>query len=74
MHIRLDTFNTYEDALMNELQVEMDEDYPVHPVDSYIEEKLAIMQNSLRDLNLKVQDVWCTKFSRDRHMLKGCTY
>ena len=37
MHIQLDKFNTYEDALTKALQVDMDEDYPVNLVDSRIE-------------------------------------
>ena len=43
MHIRLDKFNTYEDALTKALQVEMDEDYLVNPVDIRIEEQIDIM-------------------------------
>ena len=31
-HIGLDTFKTYEEALMKALQVDMDEYYPTHPV------------------------------------------
>ena len=53
----LDNFNTYEDALTKAFQVEMDEDYPVNLVDSHIEEQLEIMQNSIRDLNLKGHEV-----------------
>ena len=53
MHVRLDNFNTYEDALTKELQVEMDKDYPVNLVDIRIEEKLEIMQNSIREMSLK---------------------
>ena len=53
MHIILDTFNTYEDALTKALQVEMEEDYLVNHVDSHIEEKLEIIQKSIWDLNLK---------------------
>ena len=63
MHIRLDNFNTYEDALTKALQVEMDEDYPVNPIDIRIEEQMEIMQNSIWDLNLKGHEVWCTKCS-----------
>ena len=43
MHVRVDNFNSYEDALMKELQVEMDEDYLVNPVDICIKEKIEIM-------------------------------
>ena len=43
-HISMDTFNTYEYALTKELQFEMGEDYPTHPVESRIEEQLEIMQ------------------------------
>ena len=67
MHIRLDTFNTFEDALAKALQVKMDEDYPVHPVDSLIEEQLEIMQKSIWDLNLKGHKFWCTKCSTTGH-------
>ena len=58
-HISLDTFKSYEKALIKELQVKMDDDYPSHLVDNRIEEQLEIMQKSLRELNLKVQDIWC---------------
>ena len=47
MQIRLDNFNTYEDALTKELQIEMDEDYPINPVDRCIEEQLESMQKSI---------------------------
>ena len=57
MHIRLDTFNTFEDALAKVLQVKMDKDYPVHPVDNRIEEQSEIMQKSLWDLKIKGQDI-----------------
>ena len=67
MNIRLDTLNTYEDALMKALQVEMEEDYLVHPIDNRIEEQLEIMQKSLRGINLKGQYIWCTKCLMTRH-------
>ena len=44
MHISIETFNTYEDALTKVLQVDMDKDYPVHLVENYIEQQLEIMQ------------------------------
>ena len=44
MHIWLDNFNTYEDAVAKALQIEMDEDYPINPVDRRIEEQLESMQ------------------------------
>ena len=53
MHIILDNFNTYEDALAKALQVEMNEDYLVNHVDSRIEEKIEITKNSIQDLKLK---------------------
>ena len=56
-HISLETFKTYEDALTKALQVEMDEDFPTYPVDTTLEERLEIMQKSLKELNLKNQDV-----------------
>ena len=37
-HISLETFKSYEEALTKALQVEMDDDYPTHPVDNNIEE------------------------------------
>ena len=43
-HISLETLKTYEDTLTKALQVEMDEDFPAHPVDTRIEEQLEIMQ------------------------------
>ena len=62
-HISLETFKTYEEALTKALQVEMDEDYPTYPsVDAWTEEKLEIMQKYLRELNLKGQNIQCTKF------------
>ena len=36
-HISLETFKTYEDALTKSLQVEMDEDFPVYPIDTRLE-------------------------------------
>ena len=45
---------------MKALQVKMDDDYPAHPVDNRIEEQFEIMQKSLRELNLKGKDIWCT--------------
>ena len=63
----MDTFNTYEDALTKELQVEMDEDYSMKPVDICIEEKLEIMHKLIHDLKLKGHDVWCTKCSMTWH-------
>ena len=53
MHIILDNFNTYEDALTKVLQVEMNEDYPVNPIDGHIKEQSKIMQKSIRDISLK---------------------
>ena len=44
MNIQLHNFNTYEDALTKALQIEMEEDYPINPVDRRIEEQLEIMQ------------------------------
>ena len=52
-HISMDTFKSYEELLMKELQVEIVDDYPTHPIDNCIEEQLEIMQKSLRELNLK---------------------
>ena len=61
MHINMDTFNTYEYALAKALQADMDEEYPRNPVENCIEEQLEIMQKSIRGLNLKGKDIWCTK-------------
>ena len=71
-HISLDTFKTYEDALTKALQVEMDEDFPAYPTDTRLEEQLEIMQKSLNELNLKSQDVWCTKCSTAGHSKDNC--
>ena len=68
----MDTFKTYEDALTKALQVEMDEDFPAYPVDTKLEEQLEIMQKSLKELNLKNQDVWCTKCSTAGHTKDNC--
>ena len=37
-YISMDTFKSYEEALTKALQVEMDDDYPAHPVNNWIEE------------------------------------
>ena len=66
-HISLETFKTYEDVLPKALQVEMDEDIPAYPMDHKLEEQLEIMQKYLKELNLKSQDIWCTKCSMARH-------
>ena len=60
-------FKTYEDALTKALQVEMDEDFPAYPTDTRLKEQLEFMQKSLKELNLKIQDVWCTKCSTTGH-------
>ena len=52
MHVRLDNFNTYEDALTKVLQIEMDEEYLVNPVDWCIEEQLESMHKSIREMSL----------------------
>ena len=44
VHIQLDNFNKYEDALKKALQIEMDEDYPINPINRCIEEQLESMQ------------------------------
>ena len=71
-HISLETFKTYEDTLTKALQVEMDEDFPAYPTDTRLEEQLEIMQKSLKELNLKNQDVWCTKCSMAGHTKDNC--
>ena len=50
-------FKMYEDALTKAMQVEMEEYFPTYPVDTRLEEQLEIMQKSLKELNLKNQDV-----------------
>ena len=67
MHIWLDNFNTYEDALMKALQIEMDEDYPINPVDQRIEEQLRSMLKSIREMSLRGNEVWCKKWSTVGH-------
>ena len=62
----------YEDALTKALQVEMEEDFPAYPMDTRLEIKLEIMQKSLKELNLKNQDVWCTKCSTVGHSKDNC--
>ena len=57
MHIRLDNFNTYANALTKALQIEMDEDYLVNPVDRRLEEQLEIMQKSIMEISLKGHEV-----------------
>ena len=48
MHIQLDNFNTYKYALTKVLPIEMDDDYPINPVDRRIQEQLENMQKSIR--------------------------
>ena len=43
MHIQLDSFNTYENALTKALQIEMDEYYHANLVDKRIEEHMESM-------------------------------
>ena len=62
----------YEDALTKALQVEMDEYFPAYPTDTRLEEQREIMQKSLKELNLKNQDVWCTRCSMTRHTKDNC--
>ena len=47
----------YEYALTKALQVEMDEDIPAYPMDHRLEEQLKNVQNSLKELTLKNQDI-----------------
>ena len=72
MHIRLDNFNTYEDALTKVLQAEMDKEYPVNLVDSCIEEQFEIMQKSIWDLNLKGHKFSSMKCSMTRNTKDYC--
>ena len=65
-------FKTYEDALIKSLQVEMDEDFPAFPIDNRLEEQLEIVQKYLKELNLKSQYIWCTKFFTARHSKDNC--
>ena len=74
MNVKLDNFNTYEDALTKVLQIEIDEDYPVNPVNSLIEEQLEIMQKSIREISLKGHEFWCTKFSMTEHTKYYCPH
>ena len=71
-HISLETFKTYEDALTKSLQVEMDEDIPAYSTDHKLEEQLEIMQKYLKEINLKSQDIWCTKCSTAGHSKDNC--
>ena len=73
-HISLETFKTYEDALTKALQVEMDEDIPAYLTDHRIEEQLESVQNSLKELSLKNQEIWCTKCSTTGHMKDNCRH
>ena len=45
----------------------MDEYFPSYPTDTRLEEQLEIMQKSLKEMNLKNQNVWCTKCSTAEH-------
>ena len=51
MHIRLDHFNTYEDALTKALQIEMDEEYLVNHDDRRIEKQLENIEKSIREMS-----------------------
>ena len=72
MHIQLDNFNTYEDALTKALQIEMDKDYPVKTIDRRIDEKLETLQKSMRKMNLRGNDVQCAKCSTTSHTKDYC--
>ena len=65
---------TYEDALTKALQVEMDEDIPAYPMDHRLEEQLENVQNSLKELTLKNQEIWCTKCSTAGHSKDNCRH
>ena len=56
-HTSLEIFNSYEDALTKSLQAEMDEDIPAYSTDHRLEEQLETVQKSLKELNLKSQDI-----------------
>ena len=71
-HISMETFKTYEDALTKALQVEMDEDIPAYSTDHILEEQLEIVHKSLKELNLKSQDIWCMKCSTAKHSKDNC--
>ena len=60
-------FKMYKDALTRDLQMEMDKYLLAYPMDTRLEEQLEIRQKSLKELNLKNQDVWCTKCSINGH-------
>ena len=68
----METFKTYKYALTKALQVEMDEDFPTYPKYTRLEEQLEIMQKSFKEMNLKNQDVWCTKCSTAEHTTDNC--
>ena len=67
-HISLETFKTYEDALTKAIQVEMDKDIPAYPMDHRLGQQLETVQKSLKELNLKNQEIWCTKCSTNDHL------
>ena len=67
MQIRLDNFNTYEDALTKALQIEMDEEYHVNHDDRCIEEQLENIEKSIWEMSLRGNEVWCTKCSMVGH-------
>ena len=71
-HISLETLKNYEDALTKSLQLEMDEYILAYPTDHRLEEQLEIVQKSLKELNLKSQDIWCTKCSTAGHSKDNC--
>ena len=56
-HISLEIFKSYEDALTKALQVEMDEDILAYSTNHILEEQLESVQKSLKELNLKNQDI-----------------
>ena len=68
----METFKTYEDVLTKALQVEMDEDIPAYSTDHRLEEQLESVQKSLKELNLKSQDIWCMKCSMTGHSKDNC--
>ena len=50
----------------------MDEDIPAYSTDHKLEEQLEDVQKLLKELNLKNQDIWCTKYSTAEHSKDNC--
>ena len=68
----------YEDALKKTQRVKSDNDCYTPTIDRrsndsrQIEEKLEMMQRTIRDLSLRNKDIWCTLCMVEGHTKDNC--